>query len=223
MRGTPYAASIKPVQRAKQGREAWLAITGQYAGKDKWAAEIKRQEQLLHTHVWKGQSNFSLEKFIAQHRNAFVSMQACAEHIQYQLPNGCSRVGLLLDAIQCSDASLQAAMASIRTDDGPDGMCNDFEQSAAHLLPYDRVAKKHAAGSSKRGSAEVSAVSYEATDVAAFGTKPGIGKSGVHFCYYDKSEYSKLTKEQKTELREWRVRGGAERDRSDAKSKKANM
>ena len=41
MRGTPYPASIKPFQRAKQGREAWLEITGQYAGKDKWAAEIK--------------------------------------------------------------------------------------------------------------------------------------------------------------------------------------
>ena len=221
-RGTPYAASIKPFQRAKQGREAWLAITGQYAGKDKWAAEIKRQEQLLHTRVWKGQSNFSLEKFIAQHRNAFVSMQACAEHIQYQLPNGHSRVGFLLDAIQTSDAGLQAAMASIRTDDGPDGMRNDFEQSAAHLLPYDPVAKKHAAGSSKRGSAEVSAVSFETTDVAAFGTKPGIGKSGVHFRYYDKSEYSKLTKEQKTELREWR-KGGTERGRSDAKTKKAKF
>ena len=222
-RGTPYAASIKPFQRAKQGREAWLAITGQYAGKDKWAAEIKRQEQLLHTCVWKGQSNFSLEKFIAQHCNAFVSMQACAEHIQYQLPNGHSQVGFLLDAIQTSDAGLQAAMASIRTDDGPDGMRNDFEQSAAHLLPYDPVAKKHAAGSSKRGSAEVSAVSFETTDVAAFGTKPGIGKSGVHFHYYDKSEYSKLTKEQRTELREWRSKGGAERGRSNAKAKKAKF
>ena len=101
-------------------------------------------------------------------------------------------------------------------------MRNDFEQSAAHLLPYDPVAKKHAAGSSKRGSAEVSAVSFETTDVAAFGTKPGIGKSGVHFRYYDKSEYSKLTKEQKTELHEWR-RGGAERGRSDARTKKAKF
>ena len=89
-------------------------------------------------------------------------------------------------------------------------MRNDFEQSAAHLLPYDLVAKKHAAGSSKRGSAKVSAASFEMTDVAAFGTKPGIGKSGVHFRYYDKSEYSKLTKEQKTELREWQNKGGAE-------------
>ena len=113
-------------------------------------------------------------------------------------------------------------MASIRTNDRPDGMRNDFEQSAAHLLPYDPVARKHAAGSGKRGSAEVLAVSFETTDVAAFGTKPGIGKSGVHFRYYDKSEYSKLTKEQKTELHEWR-KGGAERGRSDAKTKKAKF
>ena len=175
-----------------------------------------------HTCV-EGTEKFSLGKFITQHRNAFVLMQACAEHIQYQLPNRHSQVGFLLDAIQTSDAGLQAAMASIRTDDGPDGMRNDFEQSAAHLLPYDLVAKKHAAGSSKRGSAEVSAVSYEATDVAAFGTKPAIGKSGVHFRYYDKSEYSKLTKEQKMELCEWRSKGGAERERSDAKSKKAKF
>ena len=69
----------------------------------------------------------------------------------------------------------------------------------------------------------MSAVSYEATDVAAFGTKPGIGKLGVHFRYYNKCEYSKLTKEQKTELREWRSKGGAERGRSDAKTKKAKF
>ena len=69
----------------------------------------------------------------------------------------------------------------------------------------------------------MSAVSYEATDVAAFGTKPGIGKSAVHFRYYDKSEYSKLTKEQKTELHEWQSKGGAERGRSDAKTKKAKF
>ena len=69
-RGTSYAASIKPFQRGKDGRAAWKALTSQHAGKDKWEAEIKCQEQLLHTRVWKGQSNFSLENFISQHRNA---------------------------------------------------------------------------------------------------------------------------------------------------------
>ena len=202
-RATSYAASIKPFQRAKNGRGAWLALTGQYAGPDKWESEIKRQEQLLHTRIWKGQSNFTLERFIAQHRNAFVSMTACAEHIQYQLPNEFSRVGFLLDAIQCNDAGLQAAMASIKTDTGPEGMRNDFEASAAHLLQYDPVAKKRAAVGAKRGSAEISDVS-EQVEVAGFGTKPGIGKTGVHFRYYKKTEYQQLSSEQKEELREWR-------------------
>ena len=47
-------------------------------------------------------------------------MQASAEHVQNQLPNEHSRVGFLLEAIQCSDPGLQAAMASIKTDNGPE-------------------------------------------------------------------------------------------------------
>ena len=84
-------------------------------------------------------------------------MQASAEHVQYQLPNEHSRVGFLLEAIQCSDPRLQAAMASIKTDNGPEGMRNNFEATAAHLLPYDPVAKKRSNGQ-KRGSAQISSV-----------------------------------------------------------------
>jgi hypothetical protein len=205
MHTTSYAASIKPFQRTKNGRAAWLALTGQYAGPEKWEAEIKHQEQLLHTRVWKGQGNFTLEKFIAQHHNAFVSMQACAEHITYQLPNEFSRVGLLLDAIQCNDAGLQAAMASIRTDTGADGMRYNFETSAAHLLQYDPVAKKRAAGT-KRPSAEISVIDGdgEGINVSSFGTKPGIGKTGVHFRYHTIAEYRNLSNPQKEELKQWR-------------------
>ena len=141
-RGTSYAASIKSFQKVKDGRGAWKALTSQYAGKDKWEAEIKHQEQLLHTRIWKGQSNFSLENFISQHRNAYVSMQASAEHVQFQLPIEHSMVGFLLEAIQCSNPGLQAAMVSIKTDNGPEGMRNTFEATAAYLLPYDPVAKK---------------------------------------------------------------------------------
>ena len=44
--------------------------------------------------------------------------------------------GTCLKAIQCSDAGLQAAMASVHTDDSENGMHNSFEATAAHLLPY---------------------------------------------------------------------------------------
>ena len=46
--GTMYAASIKPFQRAKNGRGAYAALTSQYAGRDKWESEIRRQDDLLH-------------------------------------------------------------------------------------------------------------------------------------------------------------------------------
>ena len=35
-----YAASIKPFQRANDGRGAWVALRSQYAGDDKWESEI---------------------------------------------------------------------------------------------------------------------------------------------------------------------------------------
>ena len=128
-------------------------------------------------------------------------MQASAEHVQYQLPNEHSRVGFLLEAIQCSDPGLQAAMASIKTDNGPEGMRNNFEATAAYLLPYDPVAKKRSGGQ-KRGSAQISSVMDPSPTTTK---KPSIGKTGVHLCYYKTGEYRNLTNEQKEELKEWRA------------------
>lgn len=206
-RTTSYAASIKPFQRAKNGRGAWFSIVGQYAGQDKWLAEIKRMDELLHNRVWKGQSNFSLEKFIAQHRNAYVSMQQCVAHVTFQLPNEFTRVTYLLDAIQCNDPGLQAAMALVRADDqAPHGKMHNFENTASYLLPYDPVAKKRSAGT-KRGVAAISEVTAEeeAQVSASSGSKkPAIGKTGVEFRFYKPHEYRQLTDEQKTELKEHR-------------------
>ena len=80
--------------------------------------------------------------------------------------------------IQCSDPELQAAMASIKTDNGLEGMRNNFEATAAHLLPSDPVAKKRSGGQ-KRGSAQISSVMDPSP---ATKKKPSIGKTGVHLC-----------------------------------------
>ena len=160
--GTIYSASIKPFQRGKDGCGEWLALTSQYAGNDKWVAELKRQDDLLHQCQWKGQKPFPLEGLIGQHCNAFVSMQQCAEHVSYQLPTKHTRVGYLMEGIQCSDAGLQAAMASVRMDNSADGMRNDFEKAAALLLPYNPVVTKHAGvAQNKRRAAQISSVELE--------------------------------------------------------------
>ena len=94
-----YTSLIQPYSWRKDGRGVWFAITNQYAGKEKWGAELKKQDDLLHTYMWKVQSNLSLDKFISQHQNAFVSMQQCAIHVEFQLPNEYSCVGFLVNAI----------------------------------------------------------------------------------------------------------------------------
>ena len=81
-----------------------------------------------------------------------MAISAAAIHIAYQLPNRNSRVGFLLDNIECEDTALQAAIAVIEEDDGPDGKRNDFEAAAAHILPKDPVVKKQLLAA-KRGLA----------------------------------------------------------------------
>ena len=128
-------------------------------------------------------------------------MQANAEHVQYQLPNEHSRVGFLLEVIQCSDPGLQDAKASIKTDNGLEGMRNNFEAAAAHLLPYDPVAKKRSSGQ-KRGSAQITSVMDTSN---ATMKKPSIGRTGIHLHYYQNGEYRNLSREQKETLKEWRA------------------
>jgi hypothetical protein len=67
---TPYVAFIKPFQRTKDGRGTFQTLTNQYAGKDKCEAELKKKDDLLHIPEWKSQSNYTLERFVQQHRTA---------------------------------------------------------------------------------------------------------------------------------------------------------
>ena len=133
-------------------------------------------------------------------------MSACAEHVQYQFPNEHSRVGFLIDVIQCADAGLQAEMASVKTDSGPNGLRNNFERAVSHLLLYDPVAKKRATGI-KQGLALISlteAHNGPNITIAANDSKPSIAKTGVHIRYHKHHEYKKPMHEQHHELSEWR-------------------
>ena len=124
-------------------------------------------------------------------------MQQCADHVEYQLPNEHTRVGYLLEGIVCPDAGLQTAMASIQTNDGADGMQNNFEAAAAHILPYDPGAKKRAAAGSKCTAAQISLAEVGDVREISSVSKVSIGKSGVHLRYHTPDKYHKLNDEQK--------------------------
>jgi hypothetical protein len=74
-----YAASMKPFQRTKHGRDAWLAL------------------------VRRGKAIF-LEYYVAHHRSVDIDMTLCADQVQYQFPNERTRVAYIFDGIPCDDA-----------------------------------------------------------------------------------------------------------------------
>jgi len=130
----------------------------------------------------------------------YVSIQACAQYVLYQLPNEHSRVGYMLDAIENDDAGLQAAMSNIEDGTSPNSKLEDFEKSVAHMLPKDPVLKRWTAAI-KRTAADIcnSAVSQTGNE----GGKQGSGATGVHLRYYKPEEYLTLNSCQKGELKKW--------------------
>eukprot|EP00957_Ditylum_brightwellii_P026465 2002037-Ditylum_brightwellii.AAC.1 len=73
------------------------------------------RDKFLHEKVWNGQTLCPLERFIGQHRGAFIAMKTASEHVPFQLPNEFMRVEFLLAGTTSSDVGLQAAMTNIKS------------------------------------------------------------------------------------------------------------
>ena len=127
----------------------------------------------------------------------------CANKIIHQLPNENTRVTLLLDGIECSDAALQAAMALVKNDTEPDGKANNFEATVAFILPEDPVAKRKPA---KATTAEISDTTASSTQHSSSGgSKIGRGKkTGVHLRWHTSPEFAGLSRNEMQELNEFR-------------------
>ena len=115
---TAYVASIVPFQQKKDGQASFLDLVSQYTGNNKLKVEIKRQDILLHTQKWKGQSDFSLKKIVTIHHNIFDSMLACVLHVLFQLLHEFTCVKYLLDGIKNKNLGLQAVITNVYNDVG---------------------------------------------------------------------------------------------------------
>jgi hypothetical protein len=197
LQGTPYGATINPHKKKKDGRKAWLALLMQWAGQDRWDAEVKRENAFLTSHIWKGNGNVTLSKHAAKHRNAFISLETCALHVDYQLPNERTRVKYLLDSIRgCNDPGVQARIANIEGDDSANGKRNQFEDSVTHLLPADPVVEHNKNRRSTGGGKQAV--------IAGVTIQSGKGRSGVDLRWHPMKEYKSLNDDQKEELKTWR-------------------
>lgn len=216
-RGTKYAASIITYKRTKNGRGALGALKTAFAGKAMYDADKKVHQDFLLNRKWTGTNNFTLERFLNQHRSAYSGLERCAENVATQLPDERTRVQYIMDNIQCNDPGVKAAIESIRVDDTANGLRNNFEAAVVHLQPCCPVSKRQRS-SNKRGLAEIAATSGS--------LKSGSGGTGVEYRYYTTKEYNKLSKDQKDELREYRKEKeskGGNPDKSNGGFKKKNF
>ena len=194
--GTHVHPTLKSFSRGKDGRSSWLAILEQFMSEERWREELKRQETITTTRRWKGNSNYSLEKHGAVHRNAKIT--------QYNASLGPARGSQgpeerkfcerFIDSIHCNDPTLLAALANVRKDDGPDGMMNNFEKMLAYLIPCCPVARSRKSSSSNNMQVQIS----------SFEMKKGKGSTGVEFRFYSDKEYQQLSPAQRKELKEHR-------------------
>eukprot|EP00957_Ditylum_brightwellii_P084521 6426639-Ditylum_brightwellii.AAC.1 len=77
VRGTQYASTL---QQIKNGRGVLASIIQQFARKDKWQAELSMRDKFLQDKVWDSQTLYPIERFIGQHRGAFMAMKEATEH-----------------------------------------------------------------------------------------------------------------------------------------------
>ena len=190
-RSTHYSNTIQPFKTRKNGRGAWSALISSHVGEDKWEAIQKKNRTWLMSTKWMGKS-YSLEVFCSQHRAKHSQLEEAALHVQFQVPDERTRVGYLIDNIEHQNADLRAAIAQVRTNSS--GTRNDFEKSVSILLPVDPYVKTPA---NKK-------VSFEVSSVGA--TKFGRGKkTGVDLRWMKKEEFAALSKDEKSELREWQT------------------
>ena len=190
-RGTVYSSTVKPYQKGKNGRAAWLSMVSSHAGQDKWEQMQKDKMKFIMNTKWNGRT-YSLEKFTGIHRTAYVQLEEASIHVNFQLPTEHTRVGYLIDNIQNNDPDLRAALASIRIN--TNNMREDFEAAVTFMLPVCPYAKHRSSNGNEKRGAQVS-------DATLLGKKHS--KTGVDLRWHNKVEYAKLTKEQRSELYNW--------------------
>ena len=208
LRGTIYEASIKPFERRRDGRGAYLALIAQHAGKDKWLSIIDDAEKYINEKRWDGTASFTLQSHIERCRSAYVELETASQHVQFQLPNERTRVAKLLTSIEnCCDPKVSARHAGISDDSN--GMSQDFEKAAAYLLPVCPVAKRVG---NKRKSAQISGV-------GGANLIPRGPRTNVEIRYYKPQEFRELPNDKKQELLELRPSRGDGTPRTGGKGR----
>ncbi len=189
--GTQHISSIKPFQSRRDGRGAYEALMLHNLGNSKWEKVIEVAETYVNNRSWDGKNaRFSIKSHISKHREAHNDFIRASQHTDYVVPNETTRVQRLLRSIQCKDGTILSAKTTILADPLKK---NDFELAADFLL---LVAP---ASISKSRDYNISMLKRKLEKYE--GKQGGGGQGGGNKVrYYSKSEWWKLSQEERDEI-----------------------
>ena len=84
--------TIKPFERSRNGRGAYLAVMANHAGDDKWDRIIETAEAYVQKKKWDGTSGVTLEYHIDKLKASYIDLEAGATHVPYTVPNARTHV-----------------------------------------------------------------------------------------------------------------------------------
>ena len=173
MLGSQYASKIDPFKISNKCCGAINALKSQFYGAAHWDREVKVHMDFLLNGKCNSQSAITLHMFLAKNIDSFHSLQQCGDHVTVDIPSERTRVGHLLENIECNDKDALTALSYVRLDNNVNGMRNEFEREVAFLLPTDPAKNKN-----KRRHAQISYVSTPRTAIK--GREKGkLGKEGL--------------------------------------------
>ena len=189
-RGTAVESTLKSFARSKDGRAAFLALISNHADATKYRTISKKRLSFLLRHKWNGR-NHPLETHVSNHRVAYDDLRDCSAHVTVTVPNPEQRVEYLIDSINNSDTTLQAAIGLVRAN--TNNMRSDFEAAASSLIEVDPYHRSSRNNPNTGRTANVSAIDFSG----------GRGNTGVDLRWHPTSEFKALPEDQKDELMEW--------------------
>jgi hypothetical protein len=188
-----------------------MAIRAQHAGKDVWNKLHKEVESILQTLKWSGTASVTLDQHMGKHRQAYITLTKCAEHIPVDVPNKQSCVTqFLMELITSVNPTVLAVLAAVCQDE-QDKRIN-FENAFVYLVLIYPIKAKLA----KKGKVTFKAgiLGAEASTASGLGgntKKPGFGMTGVGLQYHKHKDFVKIPKAQKDELTTWQ-KGNADKN-----------
>ena len=201
---------VKPSQRTKNGRQAFLSLWNHYLGPnnvDNMASKAERK--LAATQYFGEKKRWNFEKYVSLQKEQHTTLHRLEEH-GYAGIDDRSKVRWLMDGIKTD------ALDSVKTNIMSNvALRSDFDGCVT--LFKDFISQKNSSINPNINVSQVT-TSEGANKKVRFGNAMK-GKTGVEFRYYRTKEYNKLRKDQQDELREWRdsqgLRKGKKRKHED--------